>query len=162
MRRVLPVLFFLAAAALAGCAAPVFKDAPPAVATPIEVASEPERYHEADVVWGGKILGVRNRAESTDVEIVAYPLDRAQRPDPGAQTLGRFVISLPGFVEPLDFPAGRYLTLKGRVAGSQVARIDEHDIVLPVIDNANVHLWPVNFPYDGSHWSFGVGVGVVH
>jgi outer membrane lipoprotein len=156
----LPVL--VAVAALAGCAAPVFKDAPPSVATPLDVASAPERYHDTDIVWGGKILGVRNRAETTDVEIVAYPLDRAQRPDPGAQTLGRFVISLPGFVEPLDYPAGRYLTLRGRVAGSQIAHIDEHDIVLPIVGNANVHLWPVNFPYDGSHWSFGVGVSVVH
>jgi outer membrane lipoprotein len=156
----LSVLF--AVAMLAGCAAPVFKDAPPAVATPNEVASAPERYHDAGVVWGGKILGVRNRADTTEVEIVAYPLDRAQRPDPGAETLGRFVISLPGFVEPLDFPSGRYLTLQGRVSGTQVARIDEHDVVLPIVAEANVHLWPVNFPYDGSHWSFGVGFGVVH
>lgn len=140
----------------------MFKDVPPAVATPIEVAAEPERYHEADVVWGGKILGVRNRAETTEVEIVAYPLDRAQRPDPGAQTLGRFVISLPGFVEPLDYPPGRYLTLHGRVTGTDVAQIDEHDVVRPIVGNATVHLWPVNFPYDGSHWSFGIGVGVVH
>lgn len=140
----------------------MFKDAPPAVATPLDVAAGPERYHDADVVWGGKILGVRNRAESTEVEIVAYPLDRAQRPDPGAQTLGRFVVSLPGFVEPLDYPPGRYLTMQGRIAGAQTAHIDERDVVLPIVANANVHLWPVNFPYDGSHWSFGVGVGVVH
>lgn len=141
----------------------MFKDAPPAVASPLEVAAAPERYHDADVVWGGKILGVRNRAESSEVEIVAYPLDRAQRPDPGAQTLGRFVISLPGFVEPLDYPPGRYLTMRGRVTGSQVAQIDERDVVLPIVANANVHRWPVNFPYDGSHWSFGVGFGgVVH
>lgn len=151
----------LAIAALAGCATPVFRDAPPAVASPVDVASEPERYHDAEIVWGGKILGVRNRAETTEVEIVAYPLDRAQRPDPGAQTLGRYVISLPGFVEPLDYPAGRFVTLQGHVAGSQVARIDEHDVVLPIVGGANVHLWPVNFPYDGSHWSFGIGVGVI-
>src|SRR4051794_37457079 len=109
MHRILRVPLLLAAAALAACAAPVFKDAPPAVATPLEVAGAPERYHDAGIVWGGKILGVRNRADTTEVEIVAYPLDRAQRPDPGAQTLGRFVISLPGFVEPLDYPSGRFV-----------------------------------------------------
>jgi outer membrane lipoprotein len=162
MHRFLRVPLLLAAAALAACAAPVFKDAPPAVATPLEVAGASERYHDAGIVWGGKILGVRNRADTTEVEIVAYPLDRAQRPDPGAQTLGRFVISLPGFVEPLDYPSGRFVTLQGRIAGSEVARIDEHDVVLPIVGDANVHLWPVNFPYDGSHWSFGVGVGVAH
>jgi outer membrane lipoprotein len=161
MHHSVRILLLLAVSALAGCAAPVFKDAPPAVASPIDVASEPERYHDAQIVWGGKILGVHNRADTTDVEIVAYPLDRAQRPDPGAQTLGRFVLSLPEFVEPLDYPPGRFVTLQGRVAGSQVARIDEHDVVLPIVGGANVHLWPVNFPYDGSHWSFGLGVGVI-
>ncbi len=64
-----------ALAALAGCATPVFKDAPPTVATPAEIAAAPERYHGLDVVWGGKIVDVRNLADSTEVQIVAYPLD---------------------------------------------------------------------------------------
>jgi outer membrane lipoprotein len=151
-----------ALALLSGCATPVFKDAPPAVATPAEIAAGPERYHGADIVWGGKIVDVRNLADTTEVQIVAYPLDGAQRPDPRAPTIGRFVVALPGYVEPLDFPPGRFVTLRGRVDGTRAVRIDEHDLVFPLVADANVHLWPVNFPYEEPrvHFSFGVGVGV--
>jgi outer membrane lipoprotein len=149
-------------ALLAGCATPVFKDAPPAAATPAEIAAAPERYHGLDVVWGGKIVDVRNLVDSTEVQVVAYPLDGGQRPDPNAPTLGRFIVALPGYVEALDFPAGRFVTLRGQVAGSRTLPIDEHDLVLPVVADASVHHWPVNFPYDEPrmHFSFGVGVGV--
>lgn len=138
----------------------MFKDPPPAVATPAEIAEQPERYHGADVVWGGKIVGVRNFADTTEVEVVAYPLDHAQRPDQNAPALGRFVIALPGYVEPLDFPAGRFVTLRGHVAGTRTARIDERDQVFPLVADATVHLWPVNFPYDLPRVNFSLGVGV--
>jgi outer membrane lipoprotein len=146
--------------ALASCAAPVFKDAPAPVATPIEIAAQPERYHGADVVWGGKILSVRNLADTTELQVVAYPLDRAQRPDQNAPTQGRFVVALPRFVEPLDYPAGRFVTLRGRVAGSRANRIDDRDVVSPIVADATVHLWPANFPYERARVSFGIGVGV--
>ena len=148
--------------ALGGCATPVFKDAPPTAETPTEIAAAPERYHGLDVVWGGKIVDVRNLADSTEVQIVAYPLDASQRPDPNAPTLGRFVVALPGYVEPLDFPAGRFVTLRGQVAGSRTLPIDEHELVLPLVADATMHLWPPNFPYEEPrvHFSFGVGVGV--
>ena len=152
----------MALAVLAGCATPVFKGAPPTATTPAEIAAAPERYHGLDVVWGGKIVDVRNLADSTEVQIVAYPLDASQRPDPKASTLGRFIVALPGYVEPFDFPAGRFVTLRGQVAGSRTLPVDEHDLTLPVVADATVHLWPPNFPYEEPrvHFSFGVGVGV--
>jgi outer membrane lipoprotein len=146
--------------AFAGCATPVFKGVPPTTATPAEIAMQPERYHDADVVWGGKILDVRNRAEGTEIEIVAYPLDNVQRPDQNAPTQGRFIVALSGFVEPLDYPPGRFVTLRGRIAGTRVARIDERDIVFPLVGDATLHVWPVNFPYERPHVSFGLGVGL--
>ena len=110
--------------------------------------------------WGGKILDVRNGERATEIDVVAYPLDEAQRPDQNAPTQGRFVVELPGFVEPLDYPAGRFVTLQGRIAGTEIRRIDERDIVVPIVADATIHLWPVNFPYERPRVSFGVGVGV--
>jgi outer membrane lipoprotein len=150
----------VALAVLAGCATPVFKDAPTAAPTPVEIAAAPERYHGLDVVWGGKIVDVRNLADSTEVQIVAYPLDASQRPDPNAATLGRFIVALPGYVEPFDFPAGRFVTLRGQIAGSRTVSIDEHDLILPVVADASVHHWPVNFPYEEPRVRFSLGVGV--
>ena len=147
--------------ALAGCAAtPVFKDAPATATMPADVAVQPERYHDADVIWGGKILDVRNLTDRTEVQIVAYPLDDSQRPEQTAPTQGRFIVALPGYVEALDFPAGRFVTLRGRLNGSHVGRVDDHEYVFPLVENATVHLWPVNFPYERPRVSFGLGVGV--
>lgn len=151
------------AISLAGCvAAPVFKDIPASTITPAEIALEPERYHGLDVVWGGKILDVRNLADTTEVEIVAYPIDGAQRPDQNAPTAGRFLLELPGYVESLDFPAGRFVTLHGRVTDTRTVQIEQHDVALPLVSEATVHLWPINFPYEEPrvHFSFGVGVGI--
>lgn len=146
---------------LAGCVSPpVFKDAPGASPAPAEVAAAPERYHAADVVWGGKILDVRNRADTTEVQVIAYPIDAAQRPDQRAPTEGRFIVVLPGYVEPLDFPAGRFLTVRGHLDGTRVGRVDDHDYVYPLLRRDALHLWPVNFPNERGRVSFGLGVGV--
>jgi outer membrane lipoprotein len=162
MRRFLlpAVVLPLLVALIAGCATAVFKDAPPSATTPADIAVAPERYHDAEVIWGGKILDVRNLADATEVDVVAYPMDAAQRPDQNAPTQGRFVIALRGYVEPLDFPAGRFVTLRGRIEGTRVRRIEERDLVLPLVADTTVHLWPVNFPYDRPRVSFGLGVGV--
>lgn len=146
--------------ALAGCAAPVFKDVAPAVASPAEVARAPGAHLGADVVWGGKILDVRNLADETELQVVAYPLDRKQRPQQSEPTQGRFIVLLPGFVDPLDFPPGRFVTVRGRVDGERTRRIGNADRAYPVLRREALHLWPVNFPRERSRASFGVGIGV--
>ncbi len=147
--------------ALAGCASPpVFKDAPPAAPAPAEVALAPERYHGTQVVWAGKILGTRNLADTTEVQVIAYPADASQRPDQSAPTQGRFIVVLPGYVEPLDFPPGRFLTVRGHLQGTRVGSVDAHDYVYPLLQQGELHLWPVNFPNERGHVSFGLGVGV--
>src|SRR5262249_16164645 len=103
---------------------------------------------------------VHNLAGATEVEVVAYPIDDAQRPDQNAQTEGRFIVTLRGFVEPLDFPTGRFVTLRGRVDGTRATRIDEHDVTLPIVPDAPVHLWPANFPYEMPRVRFSLGLGV--
>lgn len=145
---------------LAACAAPVFKDAAIAAVSPTEVAIEPASHHGAEVVWGGKILDVRNLADATEVHVAAYPLDRSQRPDPTAPTQGRFIVLVAGFAEPLDYPPGRFVTVKGRIDGTRMRRIDDVDHAYPALRRDALHLWPVNFPRERSRASFGVGVGV--
>lgn len=146
--------------ALVACAAPVFKDAAPAAVSPAEVAIGPAHHQGADVVWGGKILDVRNLANQTEIQVVAYPLDRAQRPQQSAPTQGRFIVLVDGFAEPLDYPPGRFVTVKGRVDGTRIRRIDDADREYPALRRDALHLWPVNFPRERSRVSFGIGVGV--
>jgi outer membrane lipoprotein len=157
-RAALPATLLLA---VAGCASPpVFKDAPPPSPPPAEVALAPERYHGIEVIWAGKILGTRNLADTTEVQVIAYPTDASQRPDQSAPTQGRFIVVLPGYVEPLDFPPGRFLTVRGHLQGTRVGSVDAHDYVYPLLQQGDLHLWPVNFPNERARVSFGLGVEV--
>src|SRR5690242_672312 len=62
----------LAAALLAACApAPLYKlDASAATTAPAAVAATPERYTGQEVVWGGRIVGVHNFADHSEIELL--------------------------------------------------------------------------------------------
>lgn len=157
--------FAVAAAclALAACATapPVLTpSAVPVAAMPYEVAATPERYSDDTVLWGGMILAVSNLADSTEVTILGYPLDRAQRPVPRAATQGRFILVLPGYVERHDYPDGLFLTATGALAGTRVGRVDEADYVYPLVRAEHVHRWPSGYQFDQPTWRVGIGVGV--
>ena len=152
----------LLSALLSGCVTrPVIT--PPAnlsAALPYEVAAEPERYSGAEVIWGGSILAVDNRETETEVTILAYPLDGAQRPVPQAPSVGRFIILLPGYVERHDYPDGLFVTLDGRLAGVRAGQVGEHDYVFPLVEARHVHRWPPGFQFDRPQWRVGVGIGI--
>lgn len=150
------------AALLSACAARpvVVASAPVTAALPFDVAAEPERYRGAEVIWGGMILAVDNRETQTEVTVLAYPLDTAQRPVPAAGTRGRFIIVLPGYVERHDYPDGLFVTLSGRLAGTRAGQVGEHDYAFPLVEAAHVHRWPSGFQFDRPQWHFGVGIGV--
>lgn len=159
-----PALLCLAASAalLSACAARpvVVADAAVTAALPLDVAAEPERYRGTEVIWGGMILAVDNRETQTEVTVLAYPLDTAQRPVPAAGTHGRFIIVLPGYVERHDYPDGLFVTLSGRLAGTRTGQVGDHDYVFPLVEAAHVHRWPPGFQFDRSHWHFGVGIRI--
>ncbi len=149
-------------AVLTSCAARpvVVAGAPVTAALPFDVAAEPERYRGAEVIWGGMILAVDNRETQTEVTVLAYALDTAQRPVPAAGTRGRFIIVLPGYVERHDYPDGLFVTLSGRLAGTRAGRVGEHEYVFPLVEAAHVHRWPPGFQFDRPQWHIGVGIGV--
>ena len=152
----------LASLALIGCATPAFKDVGAAASIfASDVQQSPEHYLGAEVVWGGRIVNVHNGAETTEVEVVGYPLDRDQQPLPEASTVGRFIVMLPGFVEPLDYPPGRHLSVHGRVAGARHVSVDEHDYLYPLLSAREVMVWPWGFMFDKKpRVTIGVGVRI--
>ncbi|WP_243039760.1 Slp family lipoprotein [Dyella sedimenti] len=161
-----PVRGVLAASmlALAACApAPIYKPTPATVAAaPNMVAQSPERYAGADVIWGGRIVAVRNLADHSEVEIVGYPLDNSQRPkaDNGGGW-GRFIAVMPGYVESFDYPGGALITLSGRISGTRAGAVGQADYVFPLVSVAQSHLWTAAELQNGrGNVNFGVGVGV--
>lgn len=158
-RILLPVLLL----GLAACApAPIYKVAPGTVAaTPMQVAQTPEQFSQGQVIWGGRVVDVRNLPDHSEIEILAYPLDSSQRPKFGAGGSGRFIALLPGYAEPMNYPNGAPITVDGQLAGSRAGKVGEADYVFPLVQAAQSHVWTADEMRSGHpNVSFGVGLGV--
>lgn len=112
------------------------------------------------VLWGGMIVEVDNRADRTRIEVLAYPLDARQRPRLEQPSQGRFIAVLPGFVDPLAYPQGRFVSLRGALLGAEGAD-ESPGGDSPQVAVQAIHLWPRGFRNDGPKIGIGVGVGIV-
>lgn len=150
-------LMLLAAAVLSGCVTPSFD--PVGARTELAPWQVVEQsLDNIDVIWGGAIIKVHHYETDSEIEVLAYPLDQAQRPLPRAPSQGRFRIRLPGYVEAVDFPEGLFLSARGRLIGTRAGSIGNANYVYPIITDAHIKRWPPGFQFDRSHWSIGVGV----
>lgn len=156
------ITFVLGCSILAACANPAFRETGNLAAiAPSDVQQSADRHVGSEVVWGGRIIAVENREATTEVEVIGYPLDRDQQPMPDLATIGRFIVVLPGFVEPLDYPAGRHLSVHGIVSGTRLGQVDEHDYLYPLLRAREVNVWPWGFIFDKRpHVNIGVGVRI--
>ncbi|HKT29110.1 Slp family lipoprotein [Dyella sp.] len=163
LRIVFRLLAPLALLLLAACApAPIYKAAPGAVtALPMQVAHAPEQYGNGSVIWGGSVVAVRNFPDHTEMEVLGYPLDSSQRPQPNAQGVGRFIAVFPGYLESFNYPNGRLVTVSGQLGGTRAGSVDQAPYTYPLVTVAQSHLWTQDELRQGHpNISFGVGVGV--
>jgi len=128
--------------------------------TPQRVIAEPDTNHGKLVLWGGTILDIHNLKETTQLEVLAYPLNTYQRPLLDLKPLGRFIIESDGYLEPANFAQGRLLTVLGSVSKMQSGKIGESSYDYPVISATQLHLWSQRDDSNRTSFSFGVGVGL--
>lgn len=112
------------------------------------------------VMWGGVILSSVNLVDSTQFEVLAYPLDRRQRPMTAREAQGRFLVQSPGYVETVDYAAGRQLTVLGMLEGVTHSTVGEASFDFPMVKATEIHLWTGDGRTDESHFSFGIGVNL--
>ncbi|MEO7149828.1 MAG: Slp family lipoprotein [Rhodanobacteraceae bacterium] len=164
-RRLPRALAFLFAALLLGaCApAPIYKtDSSIVTATPSQVAAAPDRYRDRRVIWGGRIVAVRNLPGHSEIEMLGLPLDPSQRPRLDQPAGGRFIAIMPGFVEPMDYPPGTLMTLRGRINGTRMGKVGEADYAFPLVRSEDAHRWtPEAMQSRKPNIRFGVGVGYI-
>lgn len=127
--------------------------------TPVLAASDMQAARGTRVQWGGTIVGSRNLQHSTQLEILAYPLDASGKPKPGAGPLGRFVALWSGYLETVDYAPGRWVTVVGPITGTHTGRVGKVAYVYPVVRANQLHLWPKRRGWNtGPSVNFGVGV----
>lgn len=107
-----------------------------------QVKDNTESYHDKDVRWGGKIVSVENKEDSTWIEILANPLNNFGRPlSRHDKYQGRFIARIDGFLEPEQYAKDRYLTIYGKVEKNIVKLVDEYPYNYPLVHAKEHHLW---------------------
>jgi len=128
--------------------------------TPQSVAAEAEISRGRTALWGGTILDTRNLKQSTQIEVLAYPLDSSNRPLLDSKPLGRFIIEHAGYLEATTYVQGRNLTVLGVISGSQSGNVGEASYTYPVVSDTQLHLWSPSRERSSSSIHFGIGIGI--
>lgn len=113
---------------------------------PAQVRAAPEQYAGMTVRWGGVIVAVENGATQSVVQVVSRPLSSSARPQETDQTSGRFLVRISGFVDPVDYAAGREFTVTGVLEGMEQRNIGDYRYTFPVVRASGYHLWPLRPP----------------
>jgi outer membrane lipoprotein len=126
--------------------------------TPKQAVAEATSQTGKDVLWGGMIVNSTNLESRTRLEVLAYPLDSDQRPQVNEQPYGRFLLFKQGYLETVDYAAGRRITVLGRLTGTQTGKLDETTYTYPVVDAKQLYLWSKSDVKSEPRLQVGIGV----
>jgi outer membrane lipoprotein len=93
------------------------------------------------------------------VQVLAYPLYGDGSPNRDLAATGRFLAVYRSYLEPLDYAAGRLLTVVGTVSGLRADTVGQAGYRLPVIQAEQLYLWPKHHR-NASDTLFGIGIGI--
>jgi outer membrane lipoprotein len=128
---------------------------------PAEVAASAGTFRGSRVIWGGIIVATRNLSQYTEIEVLGYPLDSRQQPLTSRSPQGRFLVHSPGYLEKVDYAAGRRISVTGTLGDNLAGRVGEAAYTYPLVEARDIHLWPTETQSDGGRTRFNVGVGVI-
>jgi len=135
----------LALLTLSGCASqvPVLIKLPPNPDPEfLQVKQGVDTFQNQNVRWGGKIISVENKEDSTWIEILASPLNSYGKPSSRSNYEGRFIVRVDGFLDPEHYSKDRKLTVFGSIDTEFVKRIDEYPYSYPLVSAKEHYLWP--------------------
>jgi outer membrane lipoprotein len=147
---------------LAGCATTDCTPPPGNLAlTPAQVAATGGHTGER-LRWGGTLAAARNLADSTELEVVAYPLSRCGEPRTGDRPIGRFILVKPGYLETADRPSGSRLSATGLITGTREDRVGAAPYRFPLLQANEVRWWTdeaATRAYTRPWFTIGIGGG---
>ncbi len=120
----------------------------------------PDAFQGKTVLFGGDIIKTENSPDKTLIVVLQRSLNSDNKPSGGDRSAGRFIVSVPGFLDPAIFQPGRQITVVGVVAGKEVRALDDIEYIYPVIDRRRLYLWQRKSAMDTEprvYFGFGVG-----
>jgi len=130
------------------------------ILTPGAVITQPDKYKSRMVEWGGILIKAHNRRETTELEILTYPLDSDGLPLHNKSPQGRFIAIRAGYLETVEFAPGRLVTVTGPISGLRYGQIEGAKYTYPSINAQQLQLWPREKTDNEPRIHFGIGVGV--
>ena len=106
------------------------------------IQKEPQKFKGLVVVLGGKVLSARRLKDSTQIEVLQLPLDRADGPIltlPGSK--GRFLAYQEAFLDPATIPAGTIVSMIAEITGSKTQPLDEVEYTYPAVKIRTLKVW---------------------
>jgi outer membrane lipoprotein len=157
MRRLLALVIALL---LSGCATPSIPlQGTDKSLTPDSAVAAIDTARGQRAAWGGTIVNTRNLKDTTEIEVLGFPLGSDARPDPNATAQHRFLLLRAGYLEPADYRSGRLVSVVGAVEGTRDGTVGEAPYVYPVLQAEQVYLWPLDEgTRSGSNIHFGIGI----
>lgn len=128
-----------------------------ATLTPQSVITETETSVGKTALWGGTILNTQNLEKTTQLEMLAYPLNSSNKPMLDSKPLGRFIIRHQGYLEAASYETGKLLTVLGKISQNLKGKVGESEYTYPTINAKQLHLWTAN---DEPKTSFHLGIGI--
>ncbi len=126
--------------------------------TPQQAASQVTTLLGSRQLWGGVIIASSNLKETTQLEILAYPLDSDQKPDTEKTPSGRFIALQQGYLETNSYSQGRLLTVSGVLQENHISHIGEAQYTYPTLLIEQLELWPNRNTPAETRFRFGLGV----
>lgn len=154
-------IFFLV---LMGCSnlPPAIKDPPAFDLGYQQATSNVDKFKNAPVRWGGKIIEVENEPSFSALQILAFPLDSDGYPRIDGTGFGRFVVKSPALLDPVVYAKDSLVTVAGNLEGNTERTIGNKKVLLPLIALQQIHIWQernYNNPYYGGFGYGGFGYG---
>ena len=159
-RYVRITVFFISALIMSGCASGISSQARSQVTYTgpfSSVQMQPELYKDKIVMWGGRIIEILARNESTEMVVLQLELTGQGYPRESDRSQGRFLVRSSRFIDPAIYPEGTLITVVGRIEGSETRLIGEMSYLYPVVTEIEIKKWnPGEDPSPRIH--FGIGV----
>lgn len=151
---------------MAGCA-PVIS---PAVLKEVDqgvrfeqLLKNPIAYRGRTVLLGGDIIETQNFPEKTLIVVLERSLGFRKKPAAEGGSKGRFIVSVPGFLDPAIYRHKRKVTVVGSVLGKEVLPLGEIEYTYPIITKKELYIWPSeesSATQPGVRFGVGIGIGL--
>lgn len=106
------------------------------------VSQHPDAAKGQPVRWSGVIAANRVLVSQTELEVVLLPLKANGIPQQQEHSEGRFLVHLPGLLDPTLYAPGRSVTVLGTVAGEVAGKIGEQPYRFVLLQGTAHKLWP--------------------